>query len=53
MPKFIALGCGCSLTAFAVGTLRIHLEKVGRHKHSRIAYIALLTSGCKSTLATT
>ncbi|KAL5961196.1 hypothetical protein TSMEX_011100 [Taenia solium] len=46
VPKFIALGCGCSLAAFVIGVLRLHLEKIGRHKHSRIAYIALLSSGC-------
>ncbi|VUZ43872.1 unnamed protein product, partial [Hymenolepis diminuta] len=38
------------LTAFVIGVLRIHLEKVGRHKHSRIAYIALLSSGSLSLL---
>ncbi|KAL5102647.1 hypothetical protein TcWFU_000238 [Taenia crassiceps] len=50
VPKFIALGCGCSLTAFVIGVLRLHLEKIGRHKHSRIAYIALLSSGSMSML---
>ncbi|VDN97607.1 unnamed protein product [Rodentolepis nana] len=50
VPKFIALGCGCSLTAFVIGVLRIHLERVGRHKYSRIAYIALLSSGSLSLL---
>lgn len=47
VPKLVAIGCGCSLAAFAIGVLRMRMKRVARRKHFRIAYFVLLCSGCK------